>query len=114
MESYYDPNDDGLLIIVSKGGLDDSLAMQTVRDLYERIDKGLTRIIVDCSGMDYISSLDLSVLARVRSRIAAKGGDLKLCGVKSMVAQVLNVTRLDKLFEVYPDLQSARMAFGLA
>ncbi len=111
MESHYHDTDSDLLIITSKGGLDDSLAMEFVRDLYERIDNGLRKIIVDCSDMDYISSLDLSVLARVRSRISGHGGDLKICSAKGMVREVLRVTSLDRLFELHPDLESARQAF---
>ena len=111
MESHYHDTDSDLLIITSKGGLDDSLAMAFVRDLYERIDNGLRKIIVDCSDMDYISSLDLSVLARVRSRITAKGGDLRICAAKGTVREVLRVTNLDKLFDLHSDLAGARQAF---
>ena len=111
MDSYYHDTESELLIIKSKGGLDDSLAMAFVHDLYERIDNGLRKIIVDCSDMDYISSLDLSVLARVRSRITAKGGDLKICSAEGTVREVLRVTNLDKLFDLHSDLESARQTF---
>jgi len=111
MQLEYHEDDPGLLIIKSTGGLDESLAMKLVRDLYALIDKGLTKTVVDCSQMDYISSLDLGVLARVRSRIAMKGGDLKLCGVKGMVQEVLKITRMDRVFDIHPDLESARRAF---
>ena len=111
MESHYHDTDSDLLIITSKGGLDDSLAMAFVRDLYDRIDNGLRKIIVDCSDMDYISSLDLSVLARVRSRITDKGGNLRICSAEGMVREVLRVTNLDKLFDLHSDLAGARQAF---
>lgn len=110
MRTHYDESDKELLIIESEGKLDETLAMDFIRDLYERIEKGLRKIIVDCSSMEFISSLDLSVLARLRSKVVTKGGELKFCGVSGRVAEVLRITAMDKLFEIHPDLESARRA----
>ena len=111
MRTHYDETDKDLLVIESEGQLDETLAMDFIRDLYERIEKGLRKIIVDCSSMDFISSLDLSVLARLRSKVVMKGGELKFCGVSGRVGEVLRITAMDKLFEIHPDLESARRAF---
>lgn len=111
MRTHYDETDKDLLVIESEGQLDETLAMAFIRDLYERIDKGLRKIIVDCSSMEFISSLDLSVLARLRSKVVMQGGELKFCGVSGRVGEVLRITAMDKLFEIHPDLESALRAF---
>ncbi len=111
MDSHYHPADPDLLIITSSGGLSDSLAVQFIHEIQQRIVEGLRKIIIDCSAMDFISSLDLSVLARIRSKIAVQGGDVKLCGVHGMVAEILQITRLEQIFEIHPDVETARAAF---
>jgi anti-anti-sigma regulatory factor len=39
------------------------------------------------------------------------GGEVKLAAVPGFVAQVLALTRLDKVFEMYPDVAQARLSF---
>ena len=36
---------------------------------------------------------------------------MKVCAIQGLPAQVLQLTRIAKLFEVYPDLNRARLAF---
>jgi hypothetical protein len=39
------------------------------------------------------------------------GGDVKVAGLTGIVAQVISMARLDRLFQVYPDVNRARLAF---
>jgi hypothetical protein len=39
------------------------------------------------------------------------GGEVKIAGIRGLPAQVLAFTRLNKLFEIYPDVNRARLAF---
>ena len=111
MKFHDHETDSDVLILEGEGGLDESMAIQLVHELYGRIDKGLLKIILDCSQMDFISSLDVGLLARVHTRLAMKGGDLKLCSAKGMIPEVLRVTGMNKVFDVHPDLQSALASF---
>ena len=40
-----------------------------------------------------------------------RGGNVKICCVKGLISQVLQLTRMDTLFEMYPDVNRARLAF---
>ena len=61
--------------------------------------------------LEYISSTGLGTLLVLSKRMKAAGGDVKLCSLKGIVAQALQLIRLDHLFGIYPDLGQARLAF---
>ena len=39
------------------------------------------------------------------------GGEVKIAGLHGMAVQVLRLTRLDGIFQLYPDVSQARLAF---
>lgn len=111
MEFFYHEIDKDVLIVRADGGINVQTAPQFVMQLEDLIDAGLKKIIVDCGRVDYISSYGLGVLARLHAKLRNRGGDVKLSGVKGMAASVLRATRLDRLFELYPDVDRARLMF---
>ena len=98
-------------MIKADGGLNARTAEGFVEDLEKLVDAGLRKIIVDCSELDYISSFGLGVLIRLHSRLARHGGNVKIASVKGMIVEVMRLTRLNKLFEIYPDVSRARLSF---
>jgi anti-sigma B factor antagonist len=111
VEFYYHDMDDGLLVLKADGGLNSQTADEFVAKLERLIEAGLRRIIVDCSALDYISSLGIGVLVRLHKRLAAEGGDVKLAGIKSKVIQILSLVHLDSVLDIYPDVNRARLEF---
>jgi len=111
MEFYYDEIDRDLLVLAADGGLNAETADQFVLSIEKLVDAGLRKIIVDCSKLTYISSYGLSVLIRLHKRMKKHGGDVKVCCIGGIVPQVLQLTRLDKLFDIHSDLSRARLAF---
>jgi anti-anti-sigma regulatory factor len=53
----------------------------------------------------------MGTLMRLHARMAPRGGNVKMACVKGMIRQVLTLTRLDTIFEIYPDVDRARLAF---
>ncbi len=111
MEIYYDDVDSEVLVIKADGGLNAGTAEGFVEDLEKLVDAGLRKIIVDCSELSYISSFGLGVLIRLHSRLARHDGNVKIASVKGVVVEVMRVTKLTRLFEIYPDVSRARLAF---
>ena len=111
MEFYYDEIDGSVLILRADGGINRDNASQFVRELEKLVDAGLKKIIVDCTGLDHVSSYGLGVMLRVHKRLAKHGGDVKLAGVHSGLVTILRIARLDAVFDVYPDVNRARLAF---
>ena len=111
MQLYYSEVDNDILIVRADGGLNSENADQFVNELESLIKGGQSKIIVDCSRLDYITSYGLGVLVRLHAKLAKRGGSVKLACVKGFVEQVLAITRLNSIFEIYPDVNRARLMF---
>ena len=111
MEFYFHELDESVLILSADGGLNADTAGEFVGQLERMVDAGVTKIIVDCTRLEYISSYGIGVLVRLHKRLAQHGGDVKIAAARSMVLQALTLLRMGKLFEIYPDVNQARLAF---
>ena len=111
MEFYYHETDGDVLILAADGGLNAANAEQFVGDLERLVDTGVRRIIVDCKNLTHVSSVGLRILLRLHKRLAMHGGDVKLADVHSAIVTLLGITRLNALFDIYPDVDQARLAF---
>ncbi len=111
MEFYYHEDEGDVLIISADGGIDRHTSSQFVQEIVDLIKGGLKKIIIDCDKLTYISSYGLGVLLRVHKRARMAGGEVKIANVHSRVAAVLNLTHLNKIFGIYPDVNRARLEF---
>ncbi len=83
-----------------------------LREAFNRyIRQGDKKIVVDCANLSYIDSSGLATLIEMLQRLKKVGGKLKLCSLAAKVKSIFEVTKLDKLFEIYPDCQKALEGF---
>jgi anti-sigma B factor antagonist len=83
----------------------------------EAIDMQLTSLVEDeaykflllnFSNVEFFGPPDvIGKLVRLKKRIAAVGGKLKLCCINAGMLEVLRITGIDREFEIYPDEQKA-------
>jgi len=111
VEFYFHELDNSVLILAADGGLNANNAGQFVADLEKLVDAGIKKIIVDCAHLEYISSYGIGMMLRLHKRIAQHGGDVKLAAVHSKIVRVLQIARMDSVFDLYPDVNRARLAF---
>jgi len=67
-------------------------------------------VIVDLDGVEFMSSIGLSVIVRVARALLAREGRLVLLQPRPNVADVLSRTQIDQVIPVCPDLDAARTA----
>ena len=60
-----------------------------------------THVLLHLGGVDFIDSGGLGMLARYLTRAQNAGGALKLCALSPKVDDVLRVTRLKPVFQIY-------------
>jgi anti-anti-sigma factor len=101
-----------ILAMVLTGMLDESNCEFLLDCVKEEILEGRKKLIVDCGRLEFISSMGLGTLVRVHSRMKKLGGDVKLAAVQGMVAQVIGIVGLNKLFHIYPKVEDAIAAHG--
>jgi anti-sigma B factor antagonist len=111
MEFYYHEVDNDVLIISADGGIDKHSSKEFVNQILELIEGGVTKIIIDCAKLTYISSWGLGVLLRLHKRAKVAGGEVKIADVHSHIIEIMNITHLSKIFGIYPDVNRARLEF---
>ena len=65
------------------------------------------RIIVNLSGIEWVSSTFVNELLQLRMMVHGADGKLTLCGVQPIVREVLQITKLESLFNFAEDEESA-------
>jgi anti-sigma B factor antagonist len=76
------------------------------------VEAGHTRIILNLEGVDYIDSVGLSTLVSSYTSARKQGGDVKLLHLTKRVHDLLQITRLSTVFEIYDSLEEAQRSFG--
>lgn len=79
--------------------------------LMEQITIGNTRLIINLGGVNFIDSTALSSLVRGLKYCREKGGDLHICSLQTPVRVVFELTRLDKVFDIFPNEEEAAKGF---
>jgi len=69
-------------------------------------------LLVDLTGVSYIGSNFLEVLVRGWKRLKQRQGTLALCGVGTFCADILRITRLDSLWQIYSSREEALKALS--
>ncbi len=75
--------------------------------LFDIIEKGNRKLIMDMSKVEYIDSSGLGVLVSVLKKVKVSEGKLVLISPKSSVKQILSLTNLDKVFNIQDTLENA-------
>jgi anti-sigma B factor antagonist len=76
------------------------------------IDKGETKIVIDFSSVEHLSSGVLGMLINTKKLIETNKGKLKFCGMKPELFEVFRITRLDKVFSFFKTRDEALLSFN--
>lgn len=94
-------------VLSVNGFLDAHTAPKFEKSMQEEVDAGRYRLIVDCSGLTYISSAGLGVFMSFVEDVREKGGDIKICGLTDEVYSVFDILGFPALFDIVPGRQAA-------
>jgi anti-sigma B factor antagonist len=85
-----------------------------VRDTVTReFERGHKNILLNLAEVTYCDSAGLGELVGCYSAVTRRGGSLKLLYVPKKIRDILEVTRLDGLFELCTDETTAVRSFGV-
>ncbi len=76
------------------------------------IKDGKTKVIIDMSQIEFTDSSFLSSLLAGLKQASMYKGDIKLVGLRPSVRYVFQITRLDKVFNIYEHIDSAIKSFS--
>lgn len=87
-------------------------ATQLTEKLRELIEKDVTRIVVDMEKVNWMNSSGLGILIGGLTTIRNSGGDLKLLHLSSKLQELLRITKLRCVFDVFDKEDEAIASFA--
>ena len=71
------------------------------------ISTGVQNVVIDLSSVDFIDSTGLGVLMGAAKRVRSSGGDIRLVSVGTRLADLIELTRLDRVLDVFDSVSAA-------
>ena len=112
MEFYFHHTDGDVMVLAADGGLTPDNVPQFIGELDKIVEGGITKVIVDCTKLTYVSNWGLFKLLKEKSELAERGGQIRLACICGRLAKILMGLGLNERFGLYPDVNSARGSFG--
>ncbi len=69
-------------------------------------------LLLDFSGVDYISSIGLRVLLMAAKQVQRQHGHIAIADLTPIVAEVFKVSRFDLVFRIFPSVSAATSALA--
>jgi anti-sigma B factor antagonist len=82
-----------------------------LRDLKPLLEVDRPRVVLDCSQVQYIDSVGIDMLLHCMDETMKRDGDLKLAALSPSAAAILELMRVDRLFEVFETADEAARSF---
>lgn len=97
----------GRTVVAATGEVDVYTAPTLDEELTRATDAGVTSLVVDLSGVDFLDSTGLSVLVKALERVREHDGRLDVVVTAERVAKVFRITGLDEMLSLHGSLADA-------
>ena len=67
--------------------------------------------VIDMSKCVFLPSIALGLVISFNKNVKAKAGKVVICSLNEQVQTLFKITRLDEIFEIYPDQEQAIASF---
>ena len=109
------PNGKSARVIVVSGRIDQSTADlfdKALKPFLDTCRNGEAPLIIDFSGVDYISSVGLRVLMLASRQVKSQSGRFAIAALTPVVAEVFQISRFNLVFQVFatPDAAAAALS----
>lgn len=104
--------DGDITILTVNGDLVIGEAETTFKKTITRLlEEGRVNLLVDLSNVGFLDSSGLGALVRALTNSQKEGGQTKLLNAGPQVRKLLQMTKLDSVFELHSDLEAAVSSF---
>jgi len=100
-----------VLIFDIKGDLDARNASLLKERINEKIAEGRSLLLINLSEVPYMDSAGLGVLVSGLKNANRLSGDLRMWGLQDEVKSIFELTRLNKVFQIFDDETTAVMSY---
>jgi len=103
----------GVILLDLRGRLVLGEETEALRETVKRLlEAGHTRIVLNLAEVNYMDSSGLSALISSFTSARKQGGELKLLNLTKRIRDLLLITKLSTVFEVYDSLEDAQRSFA--
>jgi anti-sigma B factor antagonist len=92
------------------GEIDLHVSPRVALSLAQMVKKKPAKLVVDLSRVSYIDSSGLAVLIEAMQSVEEYGGMFSIAGMQETVRSIFEIARLDQVFRIFPDVNSALAA----
>jgi anti-sigma B factor antagonist len=97
-------------VLPLEGEIDLHVSPEVAETLRTMIAKKPKVVVVDLAKVTYLDSSGLAVLIEGMQKVQEYGGKFAVAGVQESVQHILEIARLDQVFQIFPDVDSALAA----
>lgn len=100
-----------VVILDLSGEIDISTSPEVRKSFDQLVKQQKKKILLNFTEVAYIDSSGLATLVEMLQRLKRYGGSLRLSGVAEKVRGLFEITKLDKLFRIFPVEEEALKDF---
>jgi len=100
-----------VVVVVVEGDLDASNAPDLRAKFEELIGQEENQYVIDLAGVPFMDSSGIAALVNLFKRVRIGAGDVKLCGFQEEVKKVFELTRLNRVFDIFDTRAEAVASF---
>lgn len=112
MEIKYRTEKGNVLVVDVEGDLDARVAADLKEGLNGKIDDGNSWLLINLTEVPYMDSAGLGVLVSGLKNTNRKSGDLRVYGLQPDVKNIFELTRLNKVFQIFDNEETALESFS--
>jgi anti-sigma B factor antagonist len=94
-------------IVPLEGEIDLHVSPRITSTLNAAVKAKPRNLVIDMENVSYIDSSGLAALIEAMQKIEKYGGKFALAGLQENVKPIFEIARLDQVFQIYPDVDSA-------
>ena len=106
------PAENGVYLLEVTGSVDAYTASSLYEALHDLLSQGHSRLLLDASQIDFISSAGLRALTSAQREARPLGGEVRLFGLSGQVRKVFEMSGLDQLLYVANTREQAMEGWG--
>lgn len=89
-------------VVTAQGRLDGSTSAIFAERFEKLIGGSQPKLLVDLSGIEFVTSAGLRAVLGVVKKVKAANGVLAVCGIRAPVREILDITGLTPMMQIYP------------
>lgn len=99
-------------IVTLEGPLDFESADSVKEAVNGLLREGRVHLILNFEKVFFVDSTGLGALLTAIQRVRKRGGEIRLCNLRSRIKSLLHLTKLSSIFPVFESIDEAKKNFG--